>query len=844
MHSSPLKEQKKILHFCIYLFAAIAIAVIFASTSHAATYTVTKTEDTADGTCDADCSLREAIIAANAGDADTIVIPAGTYTFTRAGDGENSASTGDLDLTDSDTTIIQGAGSGLTIIDADDLDRVFDMRSGSSAEFHDLTMQNGNTEDEVGGGFYMLSSTVVMDNVIIQNNEITDVFEFSQGAGIFCSGGSLTMTNSTISGNSSEDAIFGAGLYVSQECDIDISQTTISGNSTPHVGGGIYVTLDTDQTKEIDEVTFTNNSADSGGGGMYVAGGTTSLALNLTNSVFDANSSTVAGGGIYALGRLDATNLTLHENTTTGSGGGIYLPNQTYVDVVISHSTIVQNESDSDDDGTGTGGGIAIGGTSVDLTINGTIIAANSSNSANGPDCFAAGGLTSADYNLIDDDSNCTFTAQDNDIIEAASASIFATGILEDLGGNVQSFGVGSLEITDAVPAAACLDAEGDPLTRDARGLTRPENTNCDMGSFERDLTDPVVSLTAGTDTIECSVDTWTDAGATATDNFRSGITVSASGSVTEETVNTYTITYTSSADYDGNTGTNTRTVTVQDTTTPTLTLNGESSLTVGSGETYTDAGASVSDTCDNDISVTTSGGTIDTTVAGTYTVQYTATDDSGNQATASRTVTVLGGGVPLSYISSRYGKTSTPPQEDEYVPSFPDIENHKNQTAIDYLFEQGVISGYPDGEFKPNGLINRAELLKILVASNGIDPLVEDFNNCFNDVSDQWFAPYVCYAKDQGWVHGYEDGSFRPESKVNKAEAIKMLINSQEIQLSELIENEIFTDYDPAAWYAPYIQTAKDHNILEKTTGFYGLAQSITRGELSENLYRALSQN
>ena len=62
---------------------------------------VTKTADTNDGTCDADCSLREAIVAANAaGGADTITLPAGTYTLVIAGMGEDASATGDLDITD------------------------------------------------------------------------------------------------------------------------------------------------------------------------------------------------------------------------------------------------------------------------------------------------------------------------------------------------------------------------------------------------------------------------------------------------------------------------------------------------------------------------------------------------------------------------------------------------------------------------------------------------------------------------------------------------------------------------------------------------------------------------
>src|SRR2546422_522407 len=83
----------------------------------AATFTVTKTADTADGTCDTDCSLREAISAANAAaGSDTITLPAGTYTLTIAGANEFANASGDLNST-GDLTI-NGAGADVTVIDA------------------------------------------------------------------------------------------------------------------------------------------------------------------------------------------------------------------------------------------------------------------------------------------------------------------------------------------------------------------------------------------------------------------------------------------------------------------------------------------------------------------------------------------------------------------------------------------------------------------------------------------------------------------------------------------------------------------------------------------------------
>ena len=100
--------------------------------ARAASFTVTKKSDGNDGACDADCSLREAIVAANSnGEADIITLGLGRFGLTITGTGENAAATGDLDVTGPLT--ITGRGPGQTIIDASGVisDRVFDVRPGA-----------------------------------------------------------------------------------------------------------------------------------------------------------------------------------------------------------------------------------------------------------------------------------------------------------------------------------------------------------------------------------------------------------------------------------------------------------------------------------------------------------------------------------------------------------------------------------------------------------------------------------------------------------------------------------------------------------------------------------------
>ncbi len=172
---------------------------------------------------------------------------------------------------------------------------------------------------------------------------------------------------------------------------------------------------------------------------------------------------------------------------------------------------------------------------------------------------------------------------------------------------------------------------------------------------------------------------------------------------------------------------------------------------------------------------------------------------------------------------------------------SLSDVSTSKNKGAIEYLNGKGVIGGYPDGTFRPLNTVNRAELLKILVGGKGAAPTADTYNNCFPDVTNEWFAPFVCYAKEQGWVGGYPDGTFRPANTVNTAEAIKMVVNAQGYQVPESVAASLYSDVDNGAWFAPYVKAAKDKGILEPISGNLGVASDMKRGGISEIIYRAM---
>lgn len=168
------------------------------------------------------------------------------------------------------------------------------------------------------------------------------------------------------------------------------------------------------------------------------------------------------------------------------------------------------------------------------------------------------------------------------------------------------------------------------------------------------DQTAPTITILGGNQiTIEAG-SSYTDAGATATDNYNNDVTadITVTNTVDPNTIGSYTVTYTVS-DASGNQATAVRTVIVEDSTPPSITLVGSTPVSVEAGSSYSDAGATATDTYDGDLtSSIATNNNVDINTVGSYTVTYTVTDSSGNTATATRTVNVVDTTAPVITIS------------------------------------------------------------------------------------------------------------------------------------------------------------------------------------------------
>lgn len=513
-----------------------------------ATITVTTTADELN--TDGDCALREAVRAANLNTAvdacpagrgaDTILLPAGTYILTRVG-GDEAAKLGDLDLT-KDVTI-SGAGASTTIIDGNQLDRVFDIPAGVRVTLKQLTVRNGrvasslvgggianrgtllvansvvtaNAAVQSGGGIYNLGGMTIQAS-IISSNTVSDASGEGVGGGIY-NGGELTVRDSTITANSTAAYGRGGGIFnisalrlvdsvIAENSSLGqgggvtnfggtllIQRSTISGNQAP-VAGGIE---NISSSLTVTDSTISGNTASTGSAGgilNYSHLGLANSPVTIINSTISGNIAAEGGAGIMNQGQtVTLRNSTISGNAAGRTGGGIYNTgtNANLPGIVhLYNVTIVANIANSANE-VGQGGGGVFNSTFASgdrIHLYNSILAGNTEGLGETPEC--QGTLSSQGYNLIGDVTECTVEGDQTGNLVGVDPLL---GPLQDNGGPRQTHALlaGSPAIDAGNPAtpgsggSACL-------AKDQRGVVRPQDGNgdgtarCDIGAFERNV--------------------------------------------------------------------------------------------------------------------------------------------------------------------------------------------------------------------------------------------------------------------------------------------------------------------------------------------------------------------
>jgi hypothetical protein len=287
------------------------------------------------------------------------------------------------------------------------------------------TVTTNSTTSGVGGGIYNTDtgSQTTITNCTISNNKSHD------GGGIRNFSATTQVTDSTISGNTVSGLLdgFNNGGGISNGGTVTVTRTTVTGNTAGDSAGGIGVGHSGSLT--LQDSTVSNNSAGNGGG---IQNFNESSTVTMTSTTVSGNHATSGnGGGIRNLATLNATGSTISGNTATGTGGGI-----TYIGTVaLTNVTIASNSTGINNSG----------GT---LTLKNALIGSNTSG-----DC--TGSIPSADYNLASD-ATCTGFTQPHDRTDVAPL-IAALG---DYGGQTQTHA--PLPGSPAIDAGSCASGYRD----------------------------------------------------------------------------------------------------------------------------------------------------------------------------------------------------------------------------------------------------------------------------------------------------------------------------------------------------------------------------------------------
>lgn len=414
------------------------------------------------------CTLRAAVQESNAAPASgTIAVPPGTYVLSIVGRGEDLAATGDLDITRPLT--IAGAGPGSTIIDGNTTDRIFHVIGSITVQLSGLTLRSGAalrpaaiSADGGGGAIYVAGGgSLTLSNTVVTGNNA------GSGAIAIDDSGSLAVSRSTIIGNT---ASFGAGIF-NRNGSVTIASTTMSGNTASLSGGGIYHRLG---SLSVVDSTITGNAASSasiGGGGILVE--LPGASATITGSVLSTNTAN-NGAGIHTRGSVSLTNSTVSGNIARGAGGGVYVGGGS---TTLSNTTLSSNSADVQGAAVSTAGGAAL--------VRNTVLA----NSTAGGNC--AGPITSLGYNL-DTGRTCALTGP-GDLVGIG----LQLGPLQNNGGATMTHAL--LPPNPAIDAGhpAPPGSGGACESTDQRGQRRPNDGNgdgtarCDIGAFEA----PTVSV-------------------------------------------------------------------------------------------------------------------------------------------------------------------------------------------------------------------------------------------------------------------------------------------------------------------------------------------------------------
>ncbi len=661
----------------------------------------------------------------------------------------------------------------------------------------DGTITGGSTDYGGGVNIQNVAGTVTLDNCTITKNEASNA-----GGGIYiASSGTVKIKNGKITENTATNS--GAGIYVT--CGVDrnkdgnlscvLDGVMIETNTSNSTGGGIVasgnhpdaamVTVEMEDGTSISHNTAKTSLDGYGGGGVYITGSATRFIMN-GGTISDNEA--LCGAGIHSATRdgLEINGGSIVDNVATGDGGGIYVRRYAFKDkydkLLVANGAIVSNNKAKKN-----GGGLWIGD-NLNATIEKGSQVYNNRADIMGDDIYFSGTNStlnlpeatemSGDLILSSDNVPITdwyydgfkdastrhrwgekYSELDIDATLATKVPTYKTGIYYEIFKPVENFkGTIALKAAHAQLFTLTYNVTGDL----PEGYTAPTAQSMLVGS-KYTVAEVPESVTGTKDGVN---GTFTFAGW----KDKDGKVLSGEQELKDDITLYGVWTFTKKSSGGGGGGSHKPTVTIPDDV-PTG-LNGDDHYAYIVG--YPDS------------TVRPQNGITRAEVA---TIFFRLLTDETRNANSTKS---------NSYSDVAAGAWY----------------NH----AVSTLSAMGIVKGDSHGKFNPNAPITRAEFAAIAAR---FDDKANTTAVDFSDIASHWAKDEISAAANNGWINGYTDGTFRPNNKITRAEAMT-LVNRVLKRLPETAEdlhNDMIKwsdNSDTSAWYYLAVQEATNSHYYD----------------------------
>ena len=628
--------------------------------------------------------------------------------------------------------------------------------------------ETANYDRTGGGGIASVKANLTLNNVTVTNNYTKNC---SGGGGICTLGGILTINNATIANNESDDE--GGGIFA-ENTVVEIQKAVIRNNCAS-LADGIYIVNDEDiinvgenyqlgtkvvnipdKDSVISYATIESNTASSIGGGLYIGG---QNELTISNSTISGNNGSAQGGGIvaYSPAELVLDNTDVFQNeAAAGAGLFAYATASGNTHITLKNKTDFMNNTAD-----GFGGGLYI----QKLSGNQPVVDVENS----------------ALYN------NTAATAGDDLLLSGATYT---------------------LPVASQMPGDKKLASDGEDITgwyHDGWYKWNP-TANDGKGDYEEigrwtvDTADEYKPVANDSQAISLKAAhaqmftvTYTD-GVNHEEVFKDQVYKVAKGSATPG--------------FDGDTPTRSGytfmgwSPTVAETVTADVTYIAQWKRNGGHHPSKPDNTVEIPD--EDALGLNT-----DDHFA--YIIGYPdGTVQPNGQITRAEATTIFFRLLTEESRSANLTKTN----------GYTDVAfDAWYNTAVSTMTKAGIVDGYPDGTFRPDAPITRAEMAKIISLFAKLDKS----ESRFSDIAGHWAEAYIRLAAGNGWIAGYPDGTFGPQRNITRAETATMInrvldrVPSEESHLLSRGVMQIWPDANPGDWFYFAMQEATNSHDYER---------------------------